>query len=103
MAGEQQEMVRSRQVDAEPAAKRAKTSRNASEAVQGNQQSRVETVSKEAESPHKKKLTTHVGRFHKVARNKHVKGYSATDLAAILGANADEQVTRICNKIFVVN
>lgn len=40
----------------------------------------------------KKKLVTHVGRFQKVARNKHVKGYSATDLTAILGGGQGEQV-----------
>ena len=66
----------------------------------------METADKNIEAPQKKKLTTHVGRFQKVARNKHVKGYSATDLAAILGANGDEQVlalTHLQGQIFFTN
>jgi len=44
-----------------------------------------------------RKIATHVGRFHKVVRNKHVKGYSSADLAAILGASGVEQVIIIAN------
>ena len=76
----------------EPNAKRAKFGRADGKGKQENTPAVVAIAAKDEEAPHRKKLTTHVGRFQKVARNKHVKGYSATDLAAILGANGDEQV-----------
>lgn len=43
-------------------------------------------------TPEQTKVSTHVGRFKKVTRDKCVKGYSAKDLAAILGANGADEV-----------
>ncbi len=80
-----------RQDSTQPALKKMKTSGGGSGAQRSKEDIAARADTTQAGEA-KKKLTTHVGRFQKVARNKHVKGYSATDLAAILGANGNDEV-----------
>ena len=77
------------------AEKRTKTKKRRSAVLNSNgdsdnsSSSSSEDEDKPINQPVKTKQATHIGRYHKRESAKRVKGYSASDLAAILGATSD--------------